>query len=61
MATIVKPPKKPVVKIIKKRVSAMPSYKRDELDREIQRWDSDSQSPKDRIDRRKKRLKGLIR
>jgi len=61
MATIVKPPKKPVVKIIKKRVSAMPSYKRDELDREIQRWDSDLQSPKDRIDRRKKRLKGLIR
>jgi len=53
MTTTVKPP---VVKIIKKRVSAMPSYRKDSLDDEIRRLDVAAQTPAERKNRRTRRF-----
>jgi len=55
MVTTVKPPK-PVVKIIKRRVSAMPSYRKDSLDDEIKRWDVASQTSSEKKSRRTRRF-----
>jgi len=53
MATTVKPP---VVKIVKKRVSAMPSFRSGGLDEEIKRWEVASQTPDQRKSRRTRRF-----
>jgi len=53
MATTVKPP---VVKIVKKRVSAMPSFQSGGLDEEIKRWEVASQTPDQRKSRRTRRF-----
>ena len=53
MTTTVKPP---VVKIIKKRVSAMPSFRKDSLDEEIKRLDVAAQTPDQRKSRRTRRF-----
>ena len=48
--------KTPVVKTIKKRVSVMPSYRKDSLDEEIKRWEVASQTPEERKNRRTRRF-----
>ena len=53
MATTVKPP---VVKTIKKRVSVMPSFRKDSLDEEIKRLDVAAQTPDQRKSRRTRRF-----
>ena len=54
MATTVKPPV--VKKIVKKRVSAMPSFRSGGLDEEIKRWEVASQTPEERKSRRTRRF-----
>ena len=47
---------KPIIKTIKKRINVLPSFKKDELDREIERLDVAAQTPKERRARQNRRF-----